>query len=160
MIDFSLIGRIWSPWRQTYIKSIGKNKKCFLCEELKNSEKSPLIVKIGKNIFTILNKYPYNAGHLMISPKKHKGNIENILPSEWEEIHSQIIDAKKALDKPDGYNIGINLGRAAGAGLLSHLHLHIVPRWQGDTNFMTVISNTKIISQSLQNIAKKISKII
>ncbi|MFN7182347.1 MAG: HIT family protein, partial [Planctomycetota bacterium] len=141
---FSLIGRLWSPWRKIYVKSIGKNKKCFLCQELKNVKKSSLIVKVGGEVFTILNKYPYNAGHLMIAPKRHKGNIEDILLSEWEEMHTQIIEAKKALDKllkPNGYNIGINLGRAGGAGLLNHLHIHIVPRWQGDTNFMTVLSD-------------------
>ncbi len=163
MIDFSTIGRLWCPWRKSYIKNIEKNKKCFLCEELKNGRKSSLIVKIGKEIFTILNKYPYNAGHLMITPKKHTAHLENISPSEWDEMLMHIVGAKKALDKllkPDGYNIGINLGRPAGAGLLGHLHIHVVPRWHGDTNFMTVISDTKIISQSLREIAKKLSEII
>lgn len=157
------IDRIWCPWRSKYIENISRNKSCFLCEELKNKNKSYLIVKTGKNVFTILNKYPYNAGHLMVCPKKHKGKLEKITPEEWKEMYEHIGWAKEALDKvlkPDGYNIGINLGRPAGAGLQTHLHIHIVPRWNGDTNFMITTAETKIVSQSLQALAKKLSKVL
>lgn len=156
------IDRIWCPWRGRYIENISKNKSCFLCEELNSKNKSHLVVKKGRNVFTILNKYPYNAGHLMVCPKKHEGNIEKITQSEWQEMYEHITNAKGALDKilkPDGYNIGINLGRPAGAGLQNHLHIHIVPRWNGDTNFMITTAETKIISQSLRELAKKIIKV-
>ncbi len=157
------IDRIWCPWRGKYIESISKNKSCFLCEELKKNSKNSLIVKTGEKVFTILNKYPYNAGHLMVCPKKHVGELEKVTEEEWQEIYAHILNAKLALDKtlkPAGYNIGINLGRPAGAGLQGHLHIHIVPRWDGDTNFMITTAETKIISQSLIELSKKLSEIL
>jgi ATP adenylyltransferase len=126
-------------------------------------KRSEFIIKRGNYCFIILNKYPYNAGHLMIAPIRHIGNISQLESGEWEELYKQLLSSKKALDsllKPDGYNIGMNLGRPAGAGLDSHIHLHIVPRWVGDTNFISTLSQTRIISQALRELSKKLSAII
>lgn len=155
---------LWSPWRSEYIKKVSRNseKNCFICEAIKRPEDpNTLTVFLNDEIIVILNRYPYNAGHLMIAPKRHIKNIEELSEKEWIEISKALVLAKKLLDKvykPEGYNIGINLGRAAGAGLEDHLHFHVVPRWSGDASFMTTISATKVIPQSLEETLKELKK--
>ncbi|MCM8817963.1 MAG: HIT domain-containing protein [Candidatus Omnitrophica bacterium] len=150
---------LWAPWRMGYILKIKKDI-CFLCQEY-NSSKTKYIVYKGKYSFIVLNIFPYNNGHLMISPIRHIKNIEDLSNEEFHEIWNLIVSSIRALKKilkPEGFNIGLNIGKVSGAGLEDHLHIHIVPRWQGDTNFMPVISNTKVIPQSLNEIAKILKK--
>ena len=110
----------------------------------------------------MLNLFPYNAGHLLISPKAHKANLEDLTPEEMKELFELAIEMKRALTKvlnPEGFNMGFNIGAVAGAGLVGHLHLHLVPRWGGDTNFMPVLSGTKVISQSLSQLYQRLQKV-
>lgn len=149
---------IWSPWRSTYIRKTIKReeKSCILCELYKKDDKESYIVYRGKYSYVVLNAYPYNTGHLMIVPYRHIGSILELTSSEIDEIFDKIL--KKSINvlnealNPDGYNIGINLGRAAGAGIEEHVHVHVVPRWVGDTNFMPVIGNAKSLPMALNEV--------
>lgn len=149
--------RIWAPWRKSYIRlSQKKTKQCLFCGLLKaRQDKKNLIVAQTPFSFAILNAYPYNNGHVMIVPKRHVAQIELLRDEErldWLNLYTR---AQAALDKtlqPQGFNVGMNLGRVAGAGVPDHVHLHIVPRWNGDSNFMPVIGETKVISESLQSV--------
>ncbi|MCM8803875.1 MAG: HIT domain-containing protein [Candidatus Omnitrophica bacterium] len=150
---------LWAPWRMGYILKF-KNKGCFLCEEIK-LPKSKFIVYKGNFSFIILNIFPYNNGHLMIAPMRHIKNLEELEDKEFIEITNLMKNSIKILKKilnPDGFNIGLNIGKISGAGLEDHIHIHIVPRWSGDTNFMPVISNTKVIPQSLNELSKILKK--
>jgi ATP adenylyltransferase len=143
--------KMWAPWRVEYILNPGKG--CFLCDGLKqrNLEKA-LIVEKRKKAFTIMNRFPYNNGHLMIAPVRHIGLIESLDDDEILQIHNLLSRAIAAINitmKPQGFNIGINQGSVAGAGVVDHIHIHLVPRWQGDTNYMPVLSNTKVVSEAL-----------
>ncbi|MCF6157398.1 MAG: HIT domain-containing protein [wastewater metagenome] len=153
---------LWAPWRMGYIKGSTEENGCFLCTAVQNNQdEKNLIIYRGKECFCILNKYPYNNGHLMIVPHKHKGDISDLTDDEMLEIMRMAKDMKEILItimKPDGFNLGINLGKVAGAGLVGHFHLHIVPRWNGDTNFMPVISDVKIIPQSLEDLYREFKK--
>jgi len=152
---------LWAPWRIEYIKNITKKEKsCFLCQAFNgNPDEAKLIIHRGKECFSILNRYPYNNGHMMVVPTEHKPDISDLTDSETLEIMKLSSDMKKLLTEtitPDGFNLGINLGKTAGAGLLGHLHIHIVPRWDGDTNFMPVLSDVKVIPQSLEDLAREL----
>lgn len=149
---------LWAPWRMEYIKKADQ-KGCFLCKALKEKkDKKNLIITRTKKAFVIMNRYPYNSGHLMIAPIPHTGNMEDLSKDEIIEMFGLLIRMKQLLTKilnPEGFNIGINLGRIAGAGLISHVHIHLVPRWAGDTNFMPVLGKTKVISQSLDKLYQR-----
>ncbi len=149
--------KIWSPWRSVYIDSFAKSEeenKCVFCAastEIIGRENSLLIYK-GKTAFVIMNLYPYNNGHLMIVPKNHKSSFSDLTSEERNEVMELTDLAIRALTKlykPHGFNFGANIGRAAGAGIDQHLHFHIVPRWNGDTNFMPVLGEVKVISHEL-----------
>jgi len=147
---------LWAPWRMAYIRRFsneGRSSGCFLCEAGSTSDdEKNLVVLRGEHAFAILNRYPYNNGHLMIAPYRHVGSILDLDGGESEELMKLIKLAVRALMeeyRPDGFNIGLNLGRAAGAGLEDHLHIHVVPRWVGDTNFMPILSETKVIPEGL-----------
>ncbi len=146
---------IWAPWRKEFILS-KKEENCFFCEAIKdNQDRKNLVLYRGKECFCILNKYPYNNGHLMIAPKMHKDDLSKLNDSEMLELLTLSRDVKNILAKklkPEGFNLGINFGKVAGAGVEDHIHLHIVPRWTGDTNFMPVIAETKVIPQSLDDL--------
>jgi ATP adenylyltransferase len=146
--------RIWAPWRLKYILD-SRNQECIFCEKPGGSaskDAEHFILEREEKCFTMINTFPYNNGHLMIAPYAHTGNMEDLSDDEicalglavrrWMGI------LRKALN-PDGFNVGANLGRVAGAGFAHHLHWHIVPRWDGDTNFMPVIGGTKVLNQSL-----------
>jgi len=155
--------QLWAPWRSTYINvKPGHKKQCFLCEVLKSTnDRKNLLVKRGKKCFVMMNLFPYNAGHLLISPKAHKANLEDLTPEEMRELLDLALKMKGVLTKvlkPEGFNMGFNIGAVAGAGLVGHLHLHLVPRWGGDTNFMPVLSGTKVISQSLSQLYMQLQK--
>jgi len=149
--------KLWSPWRSQYISSFKTKdgtEKCVFCAAVnKNPEDSDsLIVYKGEKVFVMLNLYPYNNGHLMIIPYRHISRLEQLTREEKTEIMDLEAVTLKALEivmKPQGFNIGANIGKAAGAGIDQHLHFHIVPRWMGDTNFMPVLGEVKIISQDL-----------
>jgi ATP adenylyltransferase len=153
--------KLWAPWRIDYVsgnRPPGRGKGCIFCRARKYSSKDYVIFK---SQFTIcmLNIYPYNNGHLLISPLRHIRDISQLTQHEAIDLFKCLNKAKTLLQKvlrPQGYNIGCNLTRAAGAGITGHLHIHIVPRWVGDTNFMPVISNTKVISQSLDKLARSL----
>ena len=149
--------RMWSPWRSQYIDAFKEKKDetaCVFCHSINENieNDSCLVIYRGQKVFTIMNLYPYNNGHLMVVPKRHIFKINQITTDEFAEITKQITLATEALTKlyePHGFNIGANVGKAAGAGIDTHLHFHIVPRWNGDTNFMPVIGEVKVISHEL-----------
>ena len=151
--------RIWAPWRMEYIE-MKKPKGCILCDKPKenNDTLNYILYRGGKN-FIILNSYPYNPGHLMVVPYRHIANLEEMSDEELYE-HWQIVSRSlrtlRQVFNPGGFNIGINIGRVAGAGLEGHVHTHIVPRWQGDTNFMTVVSEVKVLPEALAETYKKL----
>lgn len=147
--------RLWAPWRAGYISGIlnPSPKKCPFCGAREaRSDSKRFILTRGRTAFSVLNLFPYNNGHLLIAPYRHVGRLDALRQEEWLELLHLAKDAMARLKRimgPHGYNLGINLGKAAGAGIPGHLHLHLVPRWVGDTNFMPVIAESKVISQSL-----------
>ncbi|MGQ4892497.1 MAG: HIT family protein [Candidatus Njordarchaeia archaeon] len=152
--------RLWAPWRIEYIETAIKHEGCFLCDYPKmNKDDETFILWRGKYTFIILNRYPYNSGHVLIAPYRHVSKLEDLTDEEILEMTYAIKLIMKAVDlvmKPHGYNVGLNLGQAAGASVYEHIHLHVVPRWTGDTNFMPVISNTKVISEGLKSTYMKL----
>lgn len=149
---------LWAPWRMDYILS-SKEKGCIFClKPLENRDKENLILFQGKDAFIMMNRYPYNSGHLMIVPKRHCTELEKLKEKEWKEIFYFLQVSVKVLKEtlsPQGFNIGMNLGKIAGAGE-EHLHFHIVPRWTGDTNFMPILGETKVIPEYLLNTYEKL----
>lgn len=148
--------KLWAPWRIVYItRGDLDSDKCFLCEK-SNSQKEDnknFVLFRGKHCYALLNTFPYNNGHLMIAPYRHIGRLEELSDDELSEMMkiSQIavVALERSLDA-QGFNIGFNIGRVAGAGMADHIHMHIVPRWNGDTNFMPVLSDTKVLSEALR----------
>ena len=144
--------KLWAPWRVTYIKKIGKAQKgCVFCRmRQEKKDKENYVVIRTHYCYAVLNIYPYNNGHMLIVPNRHVNDLTKLKKEERDDLYTLLEETKSLLDralKPGGYNIGINLGRVAGAGFPGHLHFHIVPRWHGDVNFMPVTASTKIISQ-------------
>ncbi len=152
---------IWAPWRMEYI-SMEKPEGCLFCQKVKeNRDVSNYIIYRGERNFVILNLYPYNPGHLMVAPFRHVASLEGLTKEELSEHFEVVIKSTKAIAEalnPSGFNIGINMGKVAGAGVVDHIHTHIVPRWTGDTNFMPVISNTKVIPQALDSTYQKLKE--
>lgn len=151
---------LWAPWRLDYIKDPDRqpapaSDSCFLCryrDESGNDADNFVVVR-GATCFVVLNRFPYNNGHLLIAPLAHKGTLDELTQSELLESVEEIRRMTGLLTSTlnaEGFNVGINLGRVAGAGLPGHLHWHVVPRWNGDSNFMTVVSDTNVIPQSLR----------
>ncbi len=144
--------QIWAPWRIEYILS-DKRDGCFLCEAARQEpSEENLVLHRGKACFVIMNRFPYNPGHLMVVPYRHVGSLRELTKEEQCEMMELAALCTEILDSemnPDGYNLGINLGKVAGAGLETHVHLHIVPRWNGDTNFMPVLADVKVIPEHL-----------
>jgi len=150
--------KLWAPWRINYVSEKKKPKGCIFCRAKKGVSKDYVIFKSRFSI-VMLNIYPYNNGHLLVSPLRHIRDISQLRQDEVLDLFKSLNRAKALLQKvlrPQGFNIGLNLTRIAGAGIAGHLHIHIVPRWSGDTNFMPVISSTKIISQSLNELARSL----
>ena len=150
--------KLWAPWRINYISSKIKAKGCIFCRAKKSQPNDYVVFKTKKSI-CLLNIYPYNNGHLLVSPLRHIADIDLMQEAEVLDMFKCLKRAKGLLQKvlkPQGYNIGFNLSRSAGAGITGHLHLHIVPRWVGDTNFMPVIGNSKVISQALEELSKRL----
>jgi ATP adenylyltransferase len=145
--------RIWAPWRMQYILQSHKKGDCILCDKpAEKNDRDNYILFRGRHNFIILNAYPYTPGHLMVAPYRHVGNITEVDAKESKELFGLIQLCVKLLTqtmKPDGFNIGMNLGKVAGAGLEGHIHMHIVPRWNGDNNFMSVVADTRVLSEGL-----------
>jgi ATP adenylyltransferase len=148
--------QLWAPWRLAYVataKPPAPGDPCFLCRGLaENDDRANLIVQRLPSAVVVLNRFPYNNGHLLVAPRRHKGTLAELDADEILEMQRTLERLVGVLDEllhAEGYNVGLNLGRAAGAGLPGHLHWHLVPRWNGDTNFMPVLSDVKIIAQSL-----------
>ena len=148
---------LWAPWRSKYIKSITSEDHsrnvCLFCSLPSKSDEESLIVYRGKNVYVVLNAFPYTSGHIMVVPYKHVDTLEKLTDNELLELMKTVslsIKILRAALKPEGFNIGINLGRSAGAGVEEHVHVHVVPRWTGDANFMTTIYNTRVLPISLK----------
>jgi len=155
------VEHIFAPWRMTYIRMSDRNDDgCFLCNYPKEDrDEEHQIVARGKHCFVICNAFPYNPGHLMVAPYRHSADFAGLSPEEILDIHMHVgrgIAALKKAMNPQGFNIGINLGKVAGAGLEEHLHVHIVPRWNGDTNFMPVFSDVRVVAESLAETYRRI----
>ena len=155
--------RLWSPWRLSYVTgaSGGGDPACVFCDALK-TEQHDLILTRGRLCYAILNLYPYNGGHLMVALNRHVGTLAATTRDEQDELMRLTRRAEMALTEaytPQGINLGVNIGRPAGAGVLDHLHVHLVPRWNGDTNFMTVIGETRVLPEDLAASAKRLRPI-
>ncbi len=157
--------RLFSPWRSKYISTF-KNEKPRKGESLftrilrENRDEKNLVVIRKKHCFVLMNLYPYNSGHLMIVPYKQTSEIQDLSNEEYSEIletASEMIAILKKIMKPQGFNFGANIGRVAGAGIDDHIHFHIVPRWNGDTNFMPILGDTKVVSEDMKATYKKIT---
>jgi len=158
---------LWSPWRTKYIESFKdeeNGRSCFVCEAINNPNeaKERLVVYRTEHTIVVMNKFPYNAGHLLICPIKHTSTLDDLSSEELLDLMTVIRKSIQILGeamKPHGYNVGMNIGRVAGAGLPEHIHFHVIPRWNGDTSFISVISDTKVISQSMEEIYDKLNSL-
>lgn len=148
--------RLWAPWRMRYIANAnaGTGGGCVFCEApAGDDDRARLIVRRGERVFTIMNLFPYTNGHLLIVPYRHVADLNDLDDAERLELFSGAADAVAVLRSVmncNGHNVGMNLGRAAGAGIADHLHMHVVPRWNGDTNYMAVLDDTRVISEALE----------
>jgi ATP adenylyltransferase len=155
---------LWAPWRIPYIRGIEKTNECFLCHNLahpEEDEENLVLWRTGGSI-VVLNRFPYNNGHLLIAPARHIADLNETSEDEMLELVKLVRETQRALSlaiRPHGFNVGLNFGRCAGAGLPGHLHIHVVPRWDGDTNFMSVCSDTKVVSQSLQELLAELKQV-
>jgi ATP adenylyltransferase len=145
---------LWAPWRLEYIVQADEQEGCVFCLEAANEIEPAKSLRIhdGGSAFALLNKFPYSSGHLMVAPRRHVGELARLTEDEALEMHRHAVAAVEALTRvygPDGFNLGWNLGRVAGAGIADHVHLHVVPRWAGDTNFMPVLADVKVLPEHL-----------
>jgi ATP adenylyltransferase len=156
--------RLWSPWRLAYVTGTSTTSGCIFCDAASagDPERDSLVLVRGRLAYVILNLYPYNNGHLMVVPNRHVGSLAASTADELNEMMRLTRDAEIALAEayqPQGINVGINIGRPAGAGVLDHVHIHLVPRWNGDTNFMSVIGNTRVLPEELGATKKRLQPI-
>jgi len=146
---------LWSPWSMEYIEKHDKDDDCVFCKaQAKTDGADNLIAHRGKLAYVILNRYPYTSGHLMVVPFAHKPNLEELdaeTRTEIMELTTRAMTVLREIYKPHGFNMGANIGEAAGAGVLGHVHIHIVPRWAGDTNFMSTLGHTRVLPESLED---------
>jgi ATP adenylyltransferase len=153
---------LWSPWRMKYIEEHGKTEGCIFCEALKEADGTDnLILHRGKLAFVILNLFPYTSGHLMVVPYQHASTVEELdapTRAEMMELINRAVEVIRAEYHPEGFNIGANIGSVAGAGVEEHVHFHVVPRWKGDTNFMTTIGGSRVLPEELDRTYERISK--
>jgi ATP adenylyltransferase len=151
---------LWAPWRLEYIQQADEQEGCVFCRALEGTDEEMLVVHRGRLAFVLLNRFPYSSGHVMVAPIRHVGDFAELTDEEALEIHRLAERAIAALAEtysPQGYNLGWNLGRIAGAGVLDHVHLHVVPRWAGDTNFMPVLADVKVMPEHLQATREKLA---
>ncbi|HVP68819.1 MAG TPA: HIT domain-containing protein [Anaeromyxobacteraceae bacterium] len=153
---------LWAPWRMEFIEA-PRRAGCIFCdlpeEEGEESERANLLAHRSAHSFTMLNRFPYNNGHVMVIPRAHAASLEDLPPADFADLHEELrraIAVVKKVYRPDALNVGMNLGRVAGAGIADHLHYHVVPRWAGDTNFMPVLADTKVMIEHLDESWRKI----
>jgi ATP adenylyltransferase len=157
---------IWAPWRLSYIEkphAVGEDGCIFVDLPAQDDDRKNYILYRGHNAFVILNAFPYTSGHLMIAPFKHTANLTELDDATLLEINQLVaraVEWLKGAYRPEGFNIGVNLGSAAGAGIPDHIHWHVVPRWGGDTNYMTTVANTRVLPQSLEDTYDRLHAII
>lgn len=154
--------QLWAPWRLEYIKSADEDQGCVFCRAVEGDDEERLVVRRGSHAIVLLNKYPYSSGHFMVAPTRHVGEYGDLDEEEVLELHRLAAAGMGALAEtfaPQGYNVGWNLGRIAGAGVVDHVHLHVVPRWAGDTNFMPVLADTKVLPEHLQQTRRKLAEV-
>jgi len=151
---------LWSPWRMTYIDNANKVEGCVFCNaQAKEDSPENLIIQRGKLAFVILNRYPYTSGHVMVVPFAHKPNLEELdsaTRAEMMELTSQATSVLRKIYGTKSFNVGVNIGEAAGAGVKEHVHIHIVPRWVGDTNFMSTLAETRVLPETLEDSWRRI----
>jgi len=155
-----VVKSLWAPWRLEYIQAADELEGCLFCVAAESDDETGLVVKRGLAAFVLLNKFPYASGHVMIAPYRHEGEFGELSDEEALEIHRLAGQAMGALAEtfsPQGYNVGWNLGRIAGAGVVDHVHLHLVPRWAGDTNFMPVLADVKVLPEHLAETRRKLA---
>ncbi|MCC6222041.1 MAG: HIT domain-containing protein [Thermoleophilia bacterium] len=152
--------RLWAPWRLEYVRSADEQPGCVFCRAAEQPDEEGLVVHRGERCFVLLNRYPYASGHLLVSPYRHVADLGDLDDGEVLELHrlaSGGLGALAATLQPQGYNLGWNLGRIAGAGVVDHVHLHVVPRWAGDTNFMPVLADVKVIPEHLAETRRRLA---
>jgi len=156
------VKQLWAPWRLEYIQGADEQEGCVFCGALEADDEAGLVVHRGERAFVLLNKFPYASGHLMVAPNRHEGEFGELDRDEAAEIHLLASSALGALAEtmsPQGFNLGWNLGRIAGAGVVDHVHMHVVPRWAGDTNFMPVLADVKVLPEALEETRRKIAAV-
>jgi ATP adenylyltransferase len=153
---------LWTPWRSTYMKEKRDQSRCVFCAAAAaDADQENLIVHRGAACFVILNRYPYTSGHLMIAPYAHVSRLQQVDETTTSELMHLARRGERILEeiyRPEGLNLGMNLGEAAGAGIEQHIHLHVLPRWRGDANFMTSVANTRIIPEALEDTYTKVQR--
>jgi ATP adenylyltransferase len=156
------VERLWSPWRLAYVSGSGESKGCVFCDAQVHAEAATLVLFRGATCFVILNLYPYNNGHLMVVPNRHVATLTDAVPEELCELIRLTRVAEMVLTeayRPQGMNVGMNLGRQAGAGVADHMHIHVVPRWTGDTNFMSVVGSVRVLPEELEQTGERLRPI-
>lgn len=152
-----------APWREVYIRNVFKMKECIFCEATKSSDdRKTLILFRGTYNFVVLNKYPYTPGHLMIAPYRHLARLEDVpseITNEMMELLKISLRILRQVYRPQGFNVGMNLGQCAGAGVAYHYHLHVIPRWSGDANFMPLVAQTKVVMEDLETTFNRLYKL-
>jgi ATP adenylyltransferase len=152
--------QLWAPWRLEYVGSADEQEGCIFCVALAAGDEEGLVVRRAEHAFVVLNRFPYASGHLMVAPVRHVGEFGELTDDELVEVHrlaSQGLGALAETYRPQGFNLGWNLGRIAGAGVTDHVHLHVVPRWAGDTNFMPVLADVKVLPEHLAETRAKLA---
>jgi ATP adenylyltransferase len=155
-----VVRQLWAPWRLEYVENADELEGCVFCTAAAGSDEAGLVTHRGAEVFALLNKYPYASGHVLIAPYRHVAELDELTDAEVLEIHRESGAAIGALAEtfgPQGYNLGWNLGRIAGAGITDHVHLHLVPRWAGDTNFMPVLADVKVLPEHLAETRSKLA---
>jgi ATP adenylyltransferase len=152
--------KLWAPWRLEYVQGADEIEGCVFCRAAEGDDEEQLVVHRGERAFVLLNKFPYSSGHLLIAPYRHGANFADLDDGEALEVHGLAATGLAALAsvyRPEGYNLGWNIGRIAGAGIVDHGHLHVVPRWGGDTNFIPVLADIRVIPEHLHETRRKLA---
>ena len=153
--------QLWAPWRLEYVGSADEQEGCIFCRALTAPDEDSLVVHRAELAFVLLNRFPYASGHVMVAPNRHVGELTDLTDDEVLALHrlaGQSLGALAQTYRPQGFNLGWNLGRIAGAGVVDHVHLHVVPRWAGDTNFMPVLADVKVIPEHLSDSRRKLAE--
>ena len=152
--------RLWAPWRLEYVQHADDQDGCVFCAAVAGDDEAGFVLHRGEHAFALLNKFPYTSGHLMVAPYRHGAGLDTLDAAEALEVHRLTtagIEALRAVYGPEGFNVGWNLGRVAGAGIVDHGHVHVVPRWGGDTNFMPVLADVRVIPEALDESRRRLA---